>query len=369
MHELYMKRALELAKKGIGYTSPNPLVGAVIVKYGKIIGEGYHRAYGENHAEVNAFLDVEEHDVEDARGATMYVTLEPCSHYGKTPPCANTIVEKGIKKVIIGLVDPNPLVAGKGIEILRNNGIEVITGVLEEECSKVNEAFLKYIVTGLPFCILKTAMTLDGKIASYTGQSKWITNELSRKYVHELRHSVAAIMVGIGTVLADDPLLTTRIENKEGKDAVRVIVDSCARIPLDAKILNVKSKAKTIVATTERADKNKLKILEGMGIDIIITPIKNNGVDLVSLMKNLGERKIDSLLLEGGSELNYSALEEGIVDKINAFIAPKIIGGKGAKTSIGGIGKASMEEAILIKNIEIHNFGTDIMIEGYIDSK
>ena len=212
-------------------------------------------------------------------------------------------------------------------------------------------------------------MTLDGKIASYTGQSKWITNELSRKYVHELRHSVAAIMVGIGTVLADDPLLTTRIENKEGKDAVRIIVDSCARIPLEAKILHVKSKAKTIIATTERADKNKLKVLEGMGIDIIITPIKNNGVDLVNLMKKLGERKIDSLLLEGGSELNYSALEEGIVDKINAFIAPKIIGGKGAKTAIGGIGKASMEEAILIKNIEIHNFGTDIMIEGYIESK
>jgi diaminohydroxyphosphoribosylaminopyrimidine deaminase / 5-amino-6-(5-phosphoribosylamino)uracil reductase len=381
MDEKYMKRALELAKKGIGYTSPNPLVGAVIVKHGRIIGEGYHMAYGGNHAEVNAFLNT----TEDVRGATMYVTLEPCSHYGKTPPCANAIVEKGIKKVVIGLLDPNPLVAGKGIEILRRNGIEVVTveniesksieagtgvsEVLEDECKRVNEIFLKYIVTGLPFCILKTAMTLDGKIASYTGQSKWITNELSRKYVHELRHRVSAIMVGIGTVLADDPLLTTRLECAVGKDPIRIIVDSSAKIPLEAKILHVKSKAKTILVTTEKADKDKLKVLEEMGIEIIITPLKNHRVDLVYLMKKLGERKIDSVLLEGGSELNYSALEEGIVDKINAFIAPKIIGGNSAKTSIGGIGKATMEEAILVKNMKIHNFDTDLMIEGYIDYK
>jgi diaminohydroxyphosphoribosylaminopyrimidine deaminase/5-amino-6-(5-phosphoribosylamino)uracil reductase len=364
MDAKYMKRALELAKKGIGYTSPNPLVGAVIVKHGRIIGEGYHMSYGGNHAEVNAFLNA----TEDVRGATMYVTLEPCSHYGKTPPCANAIVEKGIKKVVIGLLDPNPLVAGKGIKILRDKGIEVVESKSIEAAS-INEIFLKYIVTGLPFCILKTAMTLDGKIACYTGNSKWITNELSRKYVHELRHRVSAIMVGIGTVMADDPLLTTRLENAEGKDAIRIIVDSSARIPLEAKILHVKSKAKTILVTTEKADGDKLKVLEGMGIDIIITPLKNDGVDLTYLMKKLGERKIDSVLLEGGSELNYSALQEGIVDKINAFIAPKIIGGNTAKTSIGGIGKATMEEAILIRNIEIHNFGTDIMIEGYIDFK
>ena len=209
-------------------------------------------------------------------------------------------------------------------------------------------------------------MTLDGKIASYTGNSKWITNELSRKYVHELRHRVSAVMVGIGTILADNPLLTTRLHNKEGMDAIRIIVDSNARIPLDAKILHVKSKAKTFLITTENADKDKLKALEEIGTEIIITPLKNNRVDLAYLMKALGERKIDSVLLEGGSELNYSALEEGIVDKINAFIAPKIIGGNNAKTSIGGIGKATMEEAILIRNTEIHNFGTDIMIEGYI---
>lgn len=365
MDEEYMKQALVLAKRGIGYTSPNPIVGAVIVKHGRVIGEGYHMSYKGNHAEVNAFLNA----IEDVRGATMYVTLEPCSHYGKTPPCANAIVEKGIRKVVIGLLDPNPLIAGKGIGILRNNGIEVVIGVLEEECIRVNEIFLKYIVTGLPFCILKTAMTLDGKIASSTGDSKWITNELSRKYVHELRHKVSAIMVGIGTVLADDPLLTTRLENEVGIDAIRIIVDTSARIPMNSKILHVKSKANTFLVTTEKADKDKLKALEEIGTEIIITPLKNNRVDLTFLMKKLGERKIDSVLLEGGSEMNYSALEEGIVDKINAFIAPKIIGGNTAKTSIGGIGKATMKEAILIRNMEIHKFGTDIMIEGLIDFK
>lgn len=358
----YMQRALELASKGIGYTNPNPLVGAVIVKDGKIIGEGYHEVCGSHHAEVNAFKNA----TEDVSGATMYVTLEPCSHYGKTPPCANAIVEKGIKKVVIGLRDPNPLVAGRGIQILKDNNIEVISGVMEEEGKKLNEIFLKYITTKIPFCILKTAMTLDGKIAAYTGDSKWITNELSRKHVHHLRHRVSGIMVGIGTILADDPLLTTRLDSGIGSDPVRIIVDSSARIPIEAKVLQVESKAKTIIATTELADGNKIKTLEGMGIEIIITPLKNNRVDLTYLMKALGERAIDSVLLEGGSELNYSAIEEGIVDKVNAFIAPKIIGGRGAKTPIGGLGKAVMNEAISIENIQIHRFDDDVMLEGYI---
>lgn len=358
----YMERALELAAKGIGYTNPNPLVGAVIVKNGKIIGEGYHEVYGSNHAEVNAFKNA----TEDVRGAIMYVTLEPCSHYGKTPPCAKAIVEKGIKKVVIGLKDPNPLVAGKGIQILKDNDIEVITGVMEEEGRKLNEIFLKYITTKLPFCILKTAMTLDGKIAAYTGDSRWVTNEFSRKYVHQLRHRLSGIMVGIGTILADDPLLTTRLETGNGSDPTRIIVDSTARIPLEAKVLHMESKAKTIIATTELADKDKIKALESMGIEIIITPLKSNRVDLTYLMKALGERGIDSVLLEGGSELNYSAIEEGIVDKVNAFIAPKIIGGRGAKTPIGGAGKAVMREAISIENLEVQRFGDDVMLEGYI---
>lgn len=356
----YMQRALELAKKGIGYTNPNPLVGAVIVKEGRIIGEGYHQLYGSHHAEVNAFNNA----VEDVRGADMYVTLEPCSHYGNTPPCAEAIVKKGIKRVIIGLKDPNPLVAGRGIKILEDNGIEVVTGVLEEEGKKLNEIFLKYITTKLPFCIMKTAMTLDGKIAAYTGDSKWITGEASRKYVHELRHRVAGVMVGIGTVLADDPMLTTRLEH--GSDAARIIIDSSARIPLEAKVLNLESKAPTIIATTEKADRNKLKALEQKGAQIIITPLKDNGVDLAFLMKILGERKIDSILLEGGSKINYAALEAGIVDKVNAFIAPKIIGGEAAKTPVGGAGRAYMADAISLQAIEVHRFEDDIMIEGYI---
>jgi diaminohydroxyphosphoribosylaminopyrimidine deaminase / 5-amino-6-(5-phosphoribosylamino)uracil reductase len=358
----YMERALELAEKGIGYTNPNPLVGAVIVKEGRIIGEGWHQVYGSHHAEVNAFLNASE----AVKGATMYVTLEPCSHYGKTPPCAKAIVEKGIGKVIIGLKDPNPMVAGRGISILEEAGIEVVTGVLEEKGRKLNEIFLKYITTKLPFCIMKTAMTLDGKIATHTNASKWITGELSRKYVHELRHRVSGIMVGIGTVLADDPSLTTRLEEGRGSDPVRIIVDSTAKIPLEAQVLNLQSEAKTIIAVTEKADKDKLKAIEAKGAEIIVTASNKGRVDLSALMKELGERKIDSVLLEGGSELNYAALEEGIVDKVNAFIAPKIIGGRGAKTPVGGEGRAYMSEAINLKGIDIHRFGDDIMIEGYV---
>jgi diaminohydroxyphosphoribosylaminopyrimidine deaminase/5-amino-6-(5-phosphoribosylamino)uracil reductase len=358
----YMKRALELAKKGEGFTNPNPLVGAVIVKDGRIIGVGYHEVYGSHHAEVNAFLNA----TEDVTDATMYVTLEPCSHYGKTPPCANKIVEKGIKKVIIALKDPNPQVSGRGINILRDNGIEVITGVMEEESRKLNEIFIKYITTKLPFCILKTAMTLDGKIASRTGDSKWITNEESREYVHHLRHKVSAIMVGIGTVMEDNPYLTTRLEELSGKDPVRIIVDTHGRIPLEANVLNLKSNARTIIAATKLAPIEKLKMLEDKGAEVIITPLQNNRVDLNYLMKALGEEKIDSVLIEGGSELNYSAIEAGIIDKVNIFIAPKIIGGNQAKTTVGGIGIELMKDAVMLESIDIKRFGDDIMIEGYV---
>lgn len=358
----FMARALEIAKRGSGYTNPNPLVGAVIVRDGRIIGEGYHEVYGSNHAEINAFNNA----TEDVRGATMYVTLEPCAHYGKTPPCAKAIVEKGIKKVVIGLKDPNPLVAGKGIKILEDNGVEVIVGLLEEQGRQLNEIFLKYITTNIPFCIMKTAMTLDGKIATKTGDSRWVTEELSRKYVHKLRNRVAGIMVGIGTILADDPLLNTRLDGEGSKDPVRIIIDSTGRIPLKAKVLNSNSKAKAIVAVTEKAEKDKIRALEEKGAEVIITPTKNNGVDLYYLMKILGEKKIDSILLEGGSKINYSALEAKIVDKVNAFIAPKIIGGDTAKTPVGGEGKVFMKDAISLKNINFHRFGNDIMIEGYV---
>lgn len=362
MDEKYMRRALELAEKGVGYTNPNPLVGAVIIKHGKVIGEGYHQVYGSHHAEVNAFRNA----VEDVRGGTMYVTLEPCSHYGNTPPCANAIVEKGIQKVIVAMEDPNPQVSGRGIRILRENGIEVITGVLEAESRKLNEVFIKYITTKLPFCILKTAMTLDGKIATRTGDSKWITNEESRRYVHKLRHKVSAIMVGVGTIHQDDPYLNTRLEEGRGSDPIRVIVDTKGRTPVDAKILDLESESRTIVAVTELASKEKLKEFQSKGVEVIIVPLKDNKVDLAALMKELGERKIDSVLLEGGSEINYSAIESGIVDKVNAFIAPKFIGGRDAKTPIGGIGRELMKDAITLSDTEVCRFGTDIMVEGYI---
>ncbi len=357
-----MKRAIELAQRGIGYTSPNPLVGAVIVKNGKIIGEGYHGYYGGPHAEINAFKNI----TEDVKDATMYVTLEPCSHFGKTPPCAEAIVKNGIHKVIIGMKDPNPIVAGRGIRILEENGIEVVCGILEDEVKKLNEIFIKYITKEIPFCILKTAMTLDGKISTATGDSKWITNEKSREYVHKLRHQVSAIMVGIGTVLTDNPRLTTRLKGDKSRNPIRVIVDTYCRIPLEVEVLKTDFDTKTIIATTEKADDTKLKVIRNKGVDIIITPLKNGRVDLDYLMKKLGERKIDSVLLEGGSTLNYSAIKEGLVDKVISFIAPKIIGGSTAKTPIGGEGIESIGKAISINNINIKRFHEDIMIEGYI---
>ncbi len=368
MNIKYMKRAIELSKLGAVYTNPNPLVGAVIVKDSEIIAEGYHMSYGGFHAEINAFKNA----TENVTGATMYVTLEPCSHYGKTPPCVNAIVEKGISKVVIGMEDPNPLVAGKGVKFLRDNNVEVITGVLEEEIQKINESYIKYITTKTPFCILKTAMTLDGKTATKTGDSKWVSNRKSRGYVHWLRHRCAAIMVGIGTVLADNPRLTTRLADEDtilmrgAIDPVRVIVDSHGKIPLDAKVLTVDSDASTIIATTEKISKEKCTMLQQKGAEIIITPLKNNKVDLRYLMEQLGRRGIDSVLLEGGSTLNYSALNEGVVDKVIMFVAPKMIGGYGAKTAVEGEGIRLIKDAIQLNRLEILRFNEDIMIQGYI---
>jgi diaminohydroxyphosphoribosylaminopyrimidine deaminase/5-amino-6-(5-phosphoribosylamino)uracil reductase len=359
MDKIYMAKALELARKGLGYTNPNPIVGALLVKEGKIIGEGYHQCYGGPHAEINAFRNA----TEDVQDAVMYVTLEPCSHYGKTPPCVNTIIEKKIKKVVIAMKDPNPIVAGRGIQILRNHGIEVVTGVLEKEAQKQNEVFIKYITYQQPFCVLKTAMTLDGKIAAYTGDSKWISDETSRKIVHQLRHRFSSIMVGIGTILADDPLLTTRLEGQDGKDPIRIIIDTYGRIPLNAKVLQLPGQ--TILATTQQADREKLKTIEKMNTEILITPMKNQKVDLSYVVQYLGQQKIDSILLEGGSTLNYSALNEGIVDKIICFIAPKIIGGEKSKTPVGGQGKPYMKDAFLFKNMTIVKLENDFMIQGY----
>lgn len=354
----YMKRAIELAYKGAGYVSPNPMVGAVIVKNGKIIGEGYHQKYGSNHAEVNALLSA----TEDVTGAEMYVTLEPCSHYGHTPPCAKTIVEHKIKKVYVGSSDPNPKVAGKGIEILKNGGVEVETGVMEKECNAINPIFFKFISTKLPYVVMKSAMTLDGKISAYTGDSKWVTNEKSRQLVHQLRHNLKGIMVGINTVLRDNPQLNCRIEN--GVNPTRIIVDSNLRIPLDANVLKLENNDKCIVTTTTNCDIHKKEQLINMGIDIIETTPLDNKVDLKELMIKLGEKDIDSILLEGGGNLNFSMLQNKLVDKVMCFVAPKIIGGDKSKTPVEGVGIEKMNDAINIKNIEVKNIDNDILISG-----
>lgn len=358
-----MKEALDLSLLGAGFTSPNPLVGAVIVKDERIIGEGYHQHYGGSHAEVNAIKN----STEKVVGATIYVTLEPCSHYGKTPPCADLLVENKFKRVVIATLDPNPLVAGKGVEILRKKGIEVVVGVMEEEALKINEAFIKYISTKMPFCILKTAMTLDGKIATHTGESKWITNEKSREYVHEIRNKVTGIMVGVDTVIQDNPSLTTRLTNKEGNDPIRIIVDSTLRVPLEAKVLKMNSGKRTIIATTDRADDSKLKELKKyQNVQVVVMPSKDLRVDLTYLMKWLGEQNIDSILVEGGSTLNFSMIEDGLIDKVVSFIAPKILGGDQAKTPIGGRGIANIVDAIILRDFKVSTFEEDIMIESYI---
>ncbi|WP_414838720.1 bifunctional diaminohydroxyphosphoribosylaminopyrimidine deaminase/5-amino-6-(5-phosphoribosylamino)uracil reductase RibD [Carnobacterium sp. TMP28] len=363
MDEFYMEMALELAKKGKGFTAPNPLVGAVLVKNGKVIGEGYHEEYGQPHAEVNAIASASE----SVSGATLYVTLEPCSHFGKTPPCSDLIVDKKIKRVVIGLVDPNPLVAGKGIERLRNKGILVGVGVLEKEIAQLNEIFIKYIVTKEPFVVMKSAMSLDGKTATTTGESQWISGEAARKRVHNLRHELSGIMVGVDTIIKDDPQLTTRIPN--GKNPLRIVVDSQLRIPLAAIVLSQQDKAKTIVATTSRASSEKIATLTKKGIEVIVLSQRDNRVDLRELMKKLGAKNIDSILLEGGATLNFSALKEGIVDKVHVYLSPKIIGGKDAKTVVEGEGISSLENAFQLKRLNPVMVGEDLLIEGYLDNQ
>lgn len=356
----YMLKAIELAKKGMGYTSPNPLVGCVVVKDNKIVAQGYHERIGGYHAERNALLSCKE----DLNGAELYVTLEPCCHYGKTPPCTEIIMEKGIKKVYVGSMDPNPLVAGKGVEILRKNGVEVECGVLKEECDALNDIFFHYITTGTPYVIMKYAMTLDGKIACENGDSKWVTGENSRHRVQLLRKRCSAIMVGIGTVLADDPMLNCRIE--EGVDPIRIICDSSLRIPLESNIVRTAKDIRTIVVCTrEGANKNdKLDKLCAAGVEIIEHEGKR--VDLKKLMIELGAMQIDSILLEGGATLNSSALNAGIVNEVNCFIAPKIVGGEKAKTAVAGEGVELMSLAHTLKEVSVEKVAQDILISGKI---
>ena len=354
-----MERALELAKKGTGKVNPNPLVGAIIVKNGEIIGEGYHECYGEAHAERNAVNNA----IKSVEDSTIYVTLEPCAHYGKTPPCVDLIIEKKFKKVVIGMLDPNELVAGKSIEKLEKNGVEVVVGVKEEECKKLNEIFIKYITSKSPFVILKSGMSLDGKIATYSGKSKWITSKESREDAQNLRNRLNSIMVGVNTVITDDPELTCRINND--KKLIRIVVDTNLRIPLDSKVINNKDKL-TIIATTLNSNENKKQALRDLGIKVIEVSEKNNKVNLKELLRKLGQEGIDSVLIEGGGTLNFSALEENIVDKVIFYIAPKILGGENSKSCIAGIGFSELNQAVNLKDISYRKIGEDLVVEGYI---
>lgn len=362
--EEYMRRALELARKGEGHTSPNPMVGCVVVKDGRIISEGYHEKYGEFHAERNALTRC----TEDTAGADLYVTLEPCCHQGKTPPCTDIIIEKKIARVFVGSMDSNPLVAGKGVQILRDHGIYVETGILDAECRKLNEVFYHYIATKTPFVVMKYAMTLDGKIACATGDSKWVTGEIARTQVHRMRGRYRGIMVGIGTVLADDPMLNCRVEG--GVDPVRIICDSNLHIPTESQIVKTASDIETIVACSQEAleserKQEKIRRLKESGIQIIGTE-GAHGVNLMELMKELGGQNIDSILLEGGGTLNASALEDGIVNKVYAYIAGKLIGGMDARSPVEGMGIDRMADAITLQNMEIEKLGDDFCIVGYV---
>lgn len=355
----YMKVALNLAREGRGWTSPNPMVGAVIVKNHQIIGKGFHECYGGYHAERNALISC----MESPQGATLYVTLEPCCHDGKQPPCVDAILEAGIQRVIIGSRDPNPLVAGKGISILRQKGIEVTENVLLKECMQLNEIFFHFIKTRRPFVAMKYAMTMDGKIATDTGKSKWITGEIAQKDVHKKRHQYSAIMVGIGTILADDPLLTSRIEN--GKNPIRIICDTKLQISFSSQIVQTAKKIKTIIATC-CLDKEKQNLYKKAGCFVLNVPECNGHLNLSILMEKLGMENIDSILLEGGAELNWGALESGIVQKIYAYIAPKVFGGKMAKTPVGGKGYWEVLDAVSLRNSKVIRLGEDFLMESEV---
>ena len=379
-----MRRAIDLAKRGEGKTNPNPLVGAVIVKNGKIIGEGWHHAYGELHAERDALKNCRERG-ENPQGATIYVTLEPCCHFGKQPPCTHALVEAGISSVVVGSLDPNPLVHGKGNSFLRENGIQVTEDFLRSECDALNPIFFHYITTKTPFVALKYAMTADGKIATKTGASKWITNEQSRQFVHVLRNRYYGILAGIGTVLADDPMLDCRLKDENaqnyGRNPVRIICDSNLRIPLESKIVKTAKEIPTIVACldysrdseSQKSFNDKKSALLNAGVEVVEVPAVCDAptanekkskpqIDFQKLMEILGERKIDSVLVEGGSEIHYSALKSKTVRKIYAFVAPKLFGGA-AKSPVGGEGVSLVDEAFTFNLEKITQIGDDVLLE------
>ncbi|HHT9118821.1 MAG TPA: bifunctional diaminohydroxyphosphoribosylaminopyrimidine deaminase/5-amino-6-(5-phosphoribosylamino)uracil reductase RibD [Candidatus Hypogeohydataceae bacterium YC38] len=359
--ERFMRRALELAEKGRGRVEPNPMVGALVVKDGEVVGEGYHEYFGGPHAEVKAL----EKAGEGARGASLYINLEPCAHYGKTPPCVEALIEAGIKRVVLAVMDPNPLTAGKGLQRLKQAGIEVLCGVLEEEARSLNAPFFKLMTVGMPYVIAKWAMSLDGKTATHTGDSRWVSSQESRQYVHRLRSQVDAVMVGIGTVLRDDPLLTSRVEG--GRNPRRVVVDGQARLPLDSRLVKTINEAEVIVATTALAPRERLEGLERVGCKLLVVKGKERRVDLIDLMKKLGEMQFTNILLEGGGTLTASFFEEGLVDRVVIFMAPKIFGGGEARLPVAGVGVDRVEEAFRLKDIRVSRLSEDILIEAIVE--
>lgn len=362
--EKYMAIALRLAAKAAGRTSPNPMVGAVVVKNGRVIARGWHEKAGEPHAEAIALAKAGK----AAKGATLYVTLEPCSHTNKrTPPCTPLVIKSGVKRVVIAMIDPNPKVSGGGIKAIRKAGIEAVTGVLGPEARILNEAFIKHVSKKVPFVTLKVAQTLDGRIATAKGESKWITGEKEREEGHRLRDRNDAILVGINTVLKDDPALTARIPM--GRDPIRVIVDSRLRIPLAAKVLTQRSSARTVVATLAGAPTTKVNRVRAAGAEVLFVKSEKGRVSLRDLMRKLGRMGIMSVLIEGGAEINASALKAGVVDKIFAVIAPTLMTGRDSLCSIGGKSPAKLAQAIQFSEAEVDTVGDDLMVEGYIEKK
>lgn len=357
----YIRRALALARRGAGWVNPNPMVGAVVVKDNRIIGEGYHEYFGGQHSEINSILKASE----SVEGSTLYSTLEPCNHQGKTPPCTQRILESKITKVVIGLMDPNPSVEGHGTEFLKSHGIEVTSGVLADEISVLNEIFLKFVTQRKPFVLLKSAMTLDGKIATVANASRWITGSSSREKVHRLRQELSSVLIGVNSVIVDDPMLNVRLDGKKWRNPFKIIADTHARIPLTAKVLSHEPQL-TILATSSLAPEEKIKRLKRLGVQVLNCPLMDDRIDLNWLMGALAAMDIDSVMIEGGSTLAFSALKSGIVDKIINFIAPKLLGGKAAPSPLGGEGIASMNEAVRVRNWKMQKLGEDFVVEGYV---
>ena len=359
----FMRQALRLARKGLGRSSPNPAVGAVVVKSGRVVGRGFHDRAGSDHAEVRALAQAGA----AARGATIYVTLEPCHHQGRTPPCTRAILEAGIRRVVFGAADPNPRVAGGGGRYLARKGLEVVPGVLEEACRLEHRFFFTHVTSGRPHVILKTAATADGKTAAYTGHSRWVTGEKSRRFVHRLRDQMDAVCVGSGTLLADDPQLTCRL--KGGRDPLRVVVDSDLKTPLSARVLDQCAGGGCLVACGQDPPAQKRRALEDAGAEVLILPRAEGGVDLAALLDELGRREITSLLVEGGGILAWGFLSQGLVDEVMYFYAPKIIGGQGAAPMVGGRGMAEMDQALRLRHIRLRRFDDDLMLWARVEKE